>query len=311
MKTRRAVIIGGAAVTAASVVPPLWSGTARAKSPADFRPMGKWPLRNSEAFEYHSRIVGDTMAIGVWSPPPELLARSKQPGAPLDIVYVLDGAFALGITATCVMLQYADLIDPGFTPVLLVGLDYPEGRVNGRSRDYTMVDSVASPLKEYVASLPPVGGADRFLAFLEEELDPFIRSKYKVTNKPAAVLGDSWGATLTFYAFLKQSKLFDRYWLGSPAIFKTGTDYVEQFEARLKGKLVHPTKMFLSMGSREMDGGVDFYEDMGRNYKRIESALEKVPNGDLTWSSKIYDGYTHTSAFAPALNDAVLYLFHK
>src|SRR5688572_15558107 len=83
---------------------------------------GAWPLRNSEAFEYHSKIVGDKMAIGVWSPPVELLARTKRQDVPLDVVYVLDGSFALNMAAGNCMLQYVDLINPGFTPVLLVGL---------------------------------------------------------------------------------------------------------------------------------------------------------------------------------------------
>ncbi len=112
------------------------------------------------------------------------------------------------------------------------------------------------------------------MAFLEEELDPFIRSKYNTTNKRAGILGDSFGGTFTFYAFLKQSKLFDRYWLGSPGIFTTETDYVAQFGALLKGELAHPTKMYLSMGSREIDGGIPFYEEMGRNYKRLVNVTE-------------------------------------
>jgi predicted alpha/beta superfamily hydrolase len=272
---------------------------------------GPWALRNSEAFEYHSKIVGDTMAIGVWSPPVEMLARSKQQNTPLDIVYVLDGSFALNMAAGTCLLQYVDLINPGFPPVLLVGLDYPIGAMNARSRDYTMVDSVYPPLLPALKDIPQPGGADKFLAFIEQEVDPYIRANYKTSNKPAGLLGDSWGGTLAFYAFLKQSKLFDRYWLGSPGIFTTSTDYVAQFEARLKSKLVHPTKMFLTIGSGEVSGGVEMYEDMGRQFKRIQAALEKVPNDRLAWSSKIYEGYTHTSVVAPALNDALLRLYHK
>jgi len=69
--------------------------------------------------------------------------------------------------------------------------------------------------------------------------------------------------------------------------------------------------MFLSLGSRELNGGVDYYEDMGRSFNRIVSALKTTPNDRLAWASKIYDGRTHTSVLAPALNDALLYLFGK
>lgn len=301
--------------TALSVSSGFGGGLARAEDFSGFKNTGQpWPLRNSEAFEYHSKAVGDKMAIGVWSPPkalPAIAPLGENP--PLDVIYVLDGSFALNITATICMLQYADIIHPGFSPVLLVGVDYPVGQLNARSRDYTMKDSVPAAMSQALAASPQTtpGGADKFLTFLETELDPFIRSKYHTTNQPAGILGDSFGGTFTFYAFLRQSKLFDRYWLGSPGIFTTDTDYVAQFAKLLTGKLIHPTRMYLSIGSRELNGGVDFYEDMGRNYNRLVGALYKTPNEKLAWASKIYEGSTHTSVFAPALNDALLYLFGK
>ncbi len=307
--------MSGVGLTAALGVPPLSGKLARAEDLAGFENTGHpWPLRDTEAFEYRSRAVGDKMAIGVWSPPKRLPGMaSLGDNPPLDVVYVLDGSFALNIAATICMQQYADLINPGFAPVLLVGVDYPVGQPNTRSRDYTMADSVPVAMREALSASPHTtpGGADKFLAFLEGELDPFIRSKYNTSKKPAGILGTSFGGTFTFYAFLKQSKLFDRYWLGSPGILTTDTDYVAQFETLLKGRLAHPTKMFLSVGSRELNGGVDLYQDLGRNYNRLVGALNRTRNDNLAWASRIYDGYSHTSVFAPALNDALLYLFGK
>lgn len=307
--------MSGVGLTAALGAPAFNAGLARAEDLDGFKSTGQpWPLRDTEAFEYHSKAVGDKMAIGVWSPPkglPAIAPLGDNP--PLDVVYVLDGSFALNITAAICMLQYVDIINPGFAPVLLVGVDYPVGQINARSRDYTMTDSVSSAMRDALSASPQTtpGGADKFLAFLEGELDPFIRSRYNTTGKPAGILGDSFGGTFTFYAFLKQSKLFDRYWLGSPGLFTTDTDHIAQLATLLKGKLAHPTKMFLSFGSREMNGGVDFYDEMGRNYNRLVSALTRAPNAELNWVSRIYDGHTHTSVFAPALNDALLYLFGK
>lgn len=268
-----------------------------------------WPVRATESFEYESNSVGDRLAIGVWSPPEAVFALYDNKRPPLDVVYVLDGWFALGMASAICALQYADLIHPGFAPVLLVGVDYPEGAINARSRDYTMANAVPAAMEEALSTVPQMkpGSADRFLDFLENELDPFIRSNYHTSDKPAAILGDSFGGTFTFYAFLKQSKIFDRYWLGSPGIFSTSADYIGQVEERLKQPLVHPTKMFLSIGSLEIDGGNEVYEDLGRSYNRLTKALEKSGD-DLSWKSRIYDGYTHTSVFAPALNDALIHL---
>src|SRR5262249_54927192 len=77
-----------------------------------------WPLRGSEAFELESKEVGDTMAVGVWQPEPQILAAfGRSADEKLDVVYVLDGSWALGVAATVCTLQLADLVRPGFPPL--------------------------------------------------------------------------------------------------------------------------------------------------------------------------------------------------
>ena len=272
-----------------------------------------WTLRGSEAFDVESKAVGDTLAVGVWQPPEAFLKARGVTRGRFDIVYVLDGSWALPVAAGICMLQLVDLVRPGFPPLLLVGVDYPEDKPNARTRDYTMVDAVDAALAKaanYGSTKETTpGGADRFLAFLENELDPLIRSRYPVTDKPAGILGDSYGGTFTSYAFVKQSRLFNRYWLGSPGLFTTKADWVSQLENVAAGRLVHDTRMFLSFGELEAWGAVPFYEDMGRNFGRLTNWLARHPNPQLTYRSKLYPGHTHTTVLAPAMNDALLYLF--
>jgi predicted alpha/beta superfamily hydrolase len=271
-----------------------------------------WPVRGSDSFQLESKAVGDTFAVGVVPPERTVLDRGtvKDEGV-YQLVYVLDGSWALAMVAGIAMLQLVDLIRPGFPPLLLVGVDYPEGHANCRSRDYTMVDSVWPAMVPVLEASPDTapGGAEKFLAFLEDELDPLIRSRYPVQDGPAGILGDSFGGTFTFYAFLRQTRLFDRYWLGSPGIFTTDTDYVAQFSEVVRGKLVHDTRMYLTFGEEEANGPVDFYADMGRNYRRMLEELAAHPNGQLTYADQLYPGHTHTTVVAPAMNDALLYLY--
>ena len=289
------------------------SATRLSAETAGIRPTGQpWPLRSSEAFDFDSTHVGDRFAVGVWQPDEQIVAmHGVDLDKPLGLVYVLDGSFALAMAAGVCLLQLGDLVKPGFPPLILVGVDYPVGAPNSRSRDYTMEDSVPAAIGESLKALPKSmpGGAPKFLKFMEEELDPHIRANYNVNDRPAGLLGDSFGATFTYFAFIQQSKLFDRYWMGSPGIFTTGTDYVAKFEKTVDGDLVHDTRMFLSIGSLEMNGGVDFYEDMGRNFNATVSALSRHSNDKLTWESRIYPGHTHTTVFTPALNDALLHLY--
>ncbi|MDE0064691.1 MAG: alpha/beta hydrolase-fold protein [Gammaproteobacteria bacterium] len=304
---RREFVSSAAALAAASTL----SGSAGSSGGAEVSSLNApWPLRGSESFAVRSETVGDSLAVGVWQPEAQMLELTgRTTSGPLDLVYVLDGSWALAMAATICRLQLVDLVKPGFPPLLLAGVDYLEDKPNARTRDYTHTD-LATPLQ--AGELPPeqtIGGADKFLRFLEEELDPMIRSRYQVTDRPAGILGDSYGGTFTFHAFRRQSKLFDRYFLGSPGLFDTEVDYIGAVKTLLEGKLVHETKMYLSFGALEANGGVSFYEEMGRNYNGLVSVLNTTPNDRLEFASKMYPGHTHTTILAPAFNDALLYLY--
>ena len=268
-----------------------------------------WPLRNSEGFVFHSKHVGDSLAVGVWQPPELFMQMIQAAGKPLDLVYLVDGSFALGQAAGIAGLQYADALKPGFPPLLLVGIDYLVDKPNARTRDYTHTDLAVKLTPGETTPENTIGGADSFLRFLEEELDPMIRSKYNVTHEPAGILGDSYGGTFTFHAFRRQSKLFNKYFLGSPGLFTTGVDYLGEIAQLLEGELVHDTRMYLTFGGMEMNGGYPTYEDMGRNYNKLVSILTKANNPQLEFLSKIYANHTHTTIVVPAYNDAMLYLY--
>ena len=307
---RRHFLSGAATLAAATSIPGALDARA-ADAPNVTASNGPWPLRGSESFVIDSEAVGDRLAVGVSEPDAQMLALLGRTDElpPPDLVYVLDGSWALAIAAFIARLQLVDLVKPGFPPLVMVGVDYPEDQPNARTRDYTHTD-LATPLQP--GELPPeqtIGGADNFLRFLEEELDPLIRARYNVSDRPAGILGDSYGGTFTFHAFRRQSKLFDKYFLGSPGLFTTGVDYIGEVRKLLEGELVHDTKMYLSFGAMEANGGVSFYEDMGRNYNSLVSVLHSTPNDQLTFASKMYPGHTHTTILAPAINDALLYLY--
>lgn len=232
-------------------------------------------------------------------------------GEPPLLVYVLDGSLMLAAAAMTSHTMEVDLVRPGFPQLLLVGIDYVIGQPNCRSRDYTMQDAVPEEMRTYLELSPSTtpGGADAFLRFLEDELDPLIRSRYEVNAAPAGILGDSFGGTFTFHAFVQQSSLFDKYWLGSPGIFTTSTDHVAAFASVLGSPLVHDTRMFLSLGELEATGGIAQYEDMGAHFHRMLEALESTPNAQLISRSRIYPGHTHTSVVGSSLSDALLWLY--
>lgn len=303
---------------ATSALLPIGAVKTAPKSPAVAQAAVRpWPVRGSVAFELESKSVGDTFAIGVWQPDAAIVkARGAAAADGFDLVYVLDGSWGLNVAASVARQQLVDFLRPGFRLPLLVGIDYPEGRPNARTRDYTMADdgsadhpSLRDILKFGSTPAVTLGGADRFLHFLETELDPLIRARYPVASRPAGILGHSYGGQFTAYAFLKQSRLFNRFWLGSPGLFTSKADWVGQLERVAVGQLVHDTRMFLSFGEVEAFGGAPFYEDMGRNFGRFSNWLARHPNPQLQYRAKLYPGHTHTSVMTGSMADALLFLY--
>ncbi|MEO8760688.1 MAG: alpha/beta hydrolase-fold protein, partial [Bacteroidia bacterium] len=62
------------------------------------------------------------------------------------------------------------------------------------------------------------GGSANYIAFIENELQPFINKTYKTTNKNT-VIGESFAGLLTTEILLKHPQLFDTYIIMSPSLW--------------------------------------------------------------------------------------------
>src|SRR5690606_1115678 len=62
-----------------------------------------------------------------------------------------------------------------------------------------------------------LGGADAFLAFIEQELKPFIAGRYPADVEDTTLLGHSLGGLFTLHALFTSPRSFARYVALSPA----------------------------------------------------------------------------------------------
>lgn len=72
-----------------------------------------------------------------------------------------------------------------------------------RKRDFTYPTTIEKDKKTY----PTTGHSDKFIAFIEKELQPFIEKKYR-TNTSKTLIGQSLGGLLATEILLKKSNLF-------------------------------------------------------------------------------------------------------
>ena len=130
------------------------------------------PLAGTEVHYLRSEHVGDEFKIFVGH------CGGSEGAAPV-VLYVTDanGMFASAVDIVRLMQLSAHL-----PPILVVGIGYRMGAlgdtVGVRTRDFT---PTSDPL---IARISPgvtvMGGAERFLAFIREELQPWVQSRYRV-----------------------------------------------------------------------------------------------------------------------------------
>ena len=83
-----------------------------------------------------------------------------------------------------------------------------------RKRDYTFPTTFPDEKK----AAPTSGHSDKFISFLEKELQPFIETNYKA-NASKTIIGQSLGGLLTTEILIKKPALFNKYIIISPSLW--------------------------------------------------------------------------------------------
>jgi len=142
--------------------------------------------------------------------------------------------------------------------------------------------------------------ADLSIAFLKEELIPFIEKNYR-TNSFRILYGHSVGGLFTMYTLFNYPQLFTAYIAGSPW-FQTNDQYwlkhIEQMAAKknLDGKF-----LFMTVGKEEAPLTIE-------TYKELEQWMNSQTFKGLTWRSAWVDG-DHGSMVGRNIYDGLIFIF--
>lgn len=265
-------------------------------------------------FEIDSDIVGSRFAVSVSQP-----ARTTD-GAPLPVVYALDSQWhGAGYEKTHSALTKVESTRP-VQPYVQVSIGYPLGDdvdpIALRNRDLVPqgephpegfaeyirhhIGGDGEPVSdekfaEFFAQLSNAR-ADRFLAFIEQELHPVIVRDFGVTGEDAGIFGFSYGGLFALYA-LTQSSLFTRFGAGSPGILVPESkifDLYREFAAR-SADAEREVKAHISVAEREIFGPVQTYRRLGIQTARFYDLLCEEPVPGLRVTTDLIVGEDHES----------------
>lgn len=161
------------------------------------------PLEIGRSYQIESQILGETRVYDVSLP----AQYEQHAGRRYPVLVVLDGEFEHEAAAS-VARFYATMAQ--LPPLIVVGV-----RNTNRMRDFT-----PTPVAGF--RVPPeaeaAGGADKFLAFLSDELLPHLDKTYRTT--PMRVLvGHSLGGLFAVYALAQKPQVFMGYVVMEPAVW--------------------------------------------------------------------------------------------
>jgi uncharacterized protein len=99
--------------------------------------------------------------------------------------------------------------------------------------------------KEY---FPVSGGSEKFISFIETELQPYIEKKYKV-NSSKTIIGQSLGGLLATEILLKKPYLFDTYLIMSPSLWWDSESLLSKASDYLKNNLKNKVRVYIGVSN--------------------------------------------------------------
>ena len=112
-----------------------------------------------------------------------------------------------------------------------------------RRRDFTFPTTIESDKSRF----PSGGHSDRFIAFIEKEVQPFIEKRYK-TNDSKTIIGQSLGGLLETEILFKKPFLFNKYVIVSPSLWWNNGSLLDLDSEILKEDFKQQTDIYIAVG---------------------------------------------------------------
>lgn len=157
--------------------------------------------------------------------------------ATYPVIYVLDGSANEDFPHIAGLAQFMNMYDilPKSIVVGIANVD--------RYRDFTYPSSSRKDRK----ALPSSGGAEKFINFVEKEVQPLIQNNYK-TNGYNTIIGQSLGGLICTEILLKKHYLFDEYIIVSPSLWWNKQKLVDSAADFFIANKGLKKKIFISLG---------------------------------------------------------------
>lgn len=245
------------------------------------------PVGNARQFVVHSALAGHDFVVTV-NPPPIFaswvsadlkMANSKQLSQKLPAIYALDAGYGIAGPIAQMMTGVGIL-----SPTYVVSVGYPEGQSS-----WQRTDLLHRPATE--GGVTYGGGAEKFKAFLTQELRPFLEAKYPLDPAKAILFGHSFGGLFAANVLAESPEAFNGYIIASPSVW---------IDPQVLAKLAGAPKgsghcVFIAAGDQEEPR-------MLEGVSKLAAILTASPSG-FQVEKRVFTGEDHISYY-PQLTQA-------
>ncbi len=193
------------------------------------------PISIGISVEINSAILGEKRTLNIYFPE----GYKENDTTKYPVIYLLDGGMDEDFLHVVGLVQFDAMPWVNTVqPSIVVGIANTD-----RKRDMTYPTTIKTDKEKF----PTTGGSDKFIAFVEKELQPYIREKYK-TNNEKTIIGQSLAGLLATEILFKKPYLFTRYIIISPSLWWDNGSLLKQPMALTAANPDHNIAVYLGVG---------------------------------------------------------------
>jgi len=220
------------------------------------------PFILGEVQELYSRELKENRKLNIYLPE----GYSPDSATTYPVIYLLDASADQDFVHIVGVVQFLTMID-AMPKTIVAGIANVD-----RKRDFTFPTN----RPDYKKELPTSGGSAAFIAFIEKEVQPFIKKKYK-TNGIKTIIGQSLGGLLATEVLLKKPALFNNYIIVSPSLWWDEESLLHAAPQLLQKQADSPLTIYVAVGS---EGAV-----MENDAKSLDSTISA--SGKKQWRNTL------------------------
>ncbi|RKR08806.1 hypothetical protein C8C83_0396 [Flavobacterium sp. 90] len=185
--------------------------------------------------EIQSKELGEKRILNIYLPE----GYKAEDATKYPVIYLLDGSADEDFIHIAGLVQFNSFEWINQVPKsIVVGIATVD-----RRRDFTFPTTIEKDQKKF----PTTGHSDKFIAFIEKELQPFIDKKYKTTDSKT-IIGQSLGGLLETEILLKKPTLFNKYVIVSPSIWWNNGSILNLDSPIFQENFTQQTDIYIAVG---------------------------------------------------------------